>query len=124
MTASVLADAVLALHLLFILYVVFGAALLWRWPRLVWLHLPAALWGVFVELSGAVCPLTPLENGLRQTAGEQDYAGSFVAHYLLPLINPDTLTRELQWLLGAGVVLVNGLLYARWLSRHRRQGRR
>lgn len=124
MTASVLADAVLALHLLFILYVVFGAALLWRWPRLVWLHLPAALWGVFVELSGAVCPLTSLENGLRQTAGEQGYAGSFVAHYLLPLIYPDTLTRELQWLLGAGVVLVNGLLYALWLSRHRRQGRR
>ena len=76
MTASVLADAVVALHLLFILYVVFGAALLWRWPRLVWLHLPAALWGVFVELSGAVCPLTPLENGLRQTAGEQGYAAA------------------------------------------------
>ncbi len=124
MSASVLADMVLALHLLFILYVVFGAALLWRWPRGVWLHVPAALWGVFVELSGAVCPLTPLENRLRQTAGAQGYAGSFVEHYLLPLIYPDALTREMQWLLGAGLVLVNGLLYALWLSRHRRQGRR
>lgn len=121
MTASLLGDAVLALHLLFIVYVVFGAALLWRWPRSVWLHLPAALWGAGAELFGVVCPLTPLENRLRQAAGAQGYAGSFVAHYLLPLIYPDALTHELQWLLGAGVVLVNGLLYSLWLSRRRRR---
>lgn len=119
MSAAVLADMVLALHLLFIVFVVFGAALLWRWPRLAWLHLPAALWGAFVECSGAVCPLTPLENRLRETAGAQGFAGGFVEHYLLPLIYPDALTRELQLLLGAGVVLVNVLLYALWLSRHR-----
>ena len=112
---------VLALHLLLIVYVVFGAALLWRWPRSVWLHLPAALWGVFVELSGTVCALTPLESRLRQTAGEQGYAGSFVAHYLLPLIYPDALTRESQVLLGAGLVLANGLLNALWLARRRRR---
>ena len=121
MSASVLADTVLALHLLFIVYGVFGAALLWRWPRGVWLHLPAALWGVFVEFSGAVCPLTPLENWLREKAGAQGYAGSFLGHYLLPLIYPYALTREVQVLLGAGVVLVNVLLYALWLSRHRRR---
>ena len=124
MSASILADMVLALHLLFIVYVVVGAVLLWRWPRSVWLHLPAVLWGVFVEFSGADCPLTPLENRLRQAAGEQGYGGSFVAHYLLPLIYPDALTRDLQWLLGAGLVLVNGLLYALWLSRRWRPGRR
>lgn len=119
MNAAVLADLVLALHLLFIVFVVFGAALLWRWPRLVWLHLPVALWGAFVEFSGAVCPLTPLENHLREAAGAQGFAGGFVEHYLLPLIYPGALTHELQLLLGVGVVLVNGLLYALWLSRRR-----
>ncbi len=108
---------VLALHL----YVVFGAALLWRWPCSVWLHLPAALLGMFVELSGTVCPRTPLESRLQQTAGEQGYAGSFVAYYLLPLIYPDALTRELQVLLGAGLVLANGLLNALWLARRWRR---
>ena len=73
------------------------------------------------ELSGTVCPRTPLESRLRQTAGEQGYAGSFVAHYLLPLIYPDALTRESQVLLGAGLVLANGLLYALWLARRRRR---
>ena len=114
-------DTVLALHLLFIVYGVFGAALPWRWPQRVWLHLPAALWAVFVEFSGAVCPLTPLENWLREKAGAQGYAGSFVGLYLLPLIYPCALTREVQVQLGAGVVLVNVLLYALWLSRHRRR---
>lgn len=75
---------------------------------------------MFVELSGTVCPLTPLECR-RQTAGEQGYAGSFVAHCLMPLIHPDASTRELQVLLGAGLVLANGLLYVLWLARRRRR---
>ncbi len=119
MSPAALADAVLMLHLLFIGFVVFGAALLWRWPRVVWLHLPAALWGAYVELSGALCPLTPLENRLRAAAGEAGYDGGFIAHYLLPLIYPEALTREVQLLLGAGVVLVNAALYALWLFRAR-----
>lgn len=121
MNAAALADAVLALHLLFIGFVVFGAALLWRWPRIAWLHLPAALWGAFVEFTGTLCPLTPLENRLREAAGAQGYAGGFVERYLLPLVYPGALTREVQMLLGAGVVLVNVLLYALWLSRRRRR---
>lgn len=115
MLASWLAGAVLVLHLLFIAFVVAGAALLWRWPRLAWLHVPAVLWGAYAELSGTICPLTPLENRLRALAGEAGYAQGFIEHYLLPLIYPAALTREVQLALGAAVVAVNVLLYALWL---------
>jgi Protein of Unknown function (DUF2784) len=118
--ASIAADAVLLAHGAFIAFVLLGAGLLWRWPRIVWLHLPAAAWGAYVEFSGKLCPLTPLENRLRHAAGEQGYSGGFVEHYLLPLIYPEGLTRETQWLLGAVVLLVNGLLYGLWLRRRRR----
>ena len=123
MLASILADAVVALHLLFIVFVVAGAALLPRWPRLVWLHLPAAVWGAFVEFTGTICPLTPLENLLRGMAGEHGYRGGFVEHYLIPLIYPQALTRETQVVLGVAVVAVNVLLYARWLRSRRRRPR-
>jgi hypothetical protein len=119
MLASWLADAVLVLHLLFIAFVVAGAALLWRWPRLAWLHLPAALWGAYAELSGTICPLTPLENRLRALAGEAGYAQGFVEHYLLALIYPAALTREVQLALGGAVLLLNLLLYALWLRSRR-----
>jgi hypothetical protein len=119
MLASWLADAVLVLHLLFIAFVVAGAALLWRWPRLAWLHLPAALWGAYAELSGTICPLTPLENRLRALAGEAGYAQGFVEHYLLALIYPAALTREAQLALGGAVLLLNLLLYALWLRSRR-----
>ena len=114
MLASIAADVVVVLHLVFIFFVAFGAALLWRWPALVWLHVPAMLWGVYAEWSGTVCPLTPLENRLRALAGEGGYGGGFVDHYLLPLIYPAALTREVQWAIGGAVVLVNAVLYVLW----------
>ena len=117
------AEAVVLLHLLFIGFVVFGAALLPRWPRLVWLHVPALLWGVYVELSGSLCPLTPLENHLRELAGARGYGGGFIEHYLLPLLYPVGLTRELQWVLAVGVVVVNLGLYGWWVARPRRPDR-
>lgn len=124
MSAALAAGAVLIFHGLFIAFVVFGAALLWRWPRLVWLQLPAVAWAVYVEFSGAICPLTPLENSLRAAAGQQGYAGGFVEHYLLPLIYPAGLTRETQGLLGVGVVLLNIGLYGLWAWGRVRRGRR
>lgn len=106
------ADAVLLLHLLFIVFVLLGGLLVWRWPRLAWLHLPAAGWAVVVEWLLLQCPLTPLENALRQAAGQAGYDGGFIAHYLLPLIYPAGLTAAQQIWLGAVVLLLNALVYA------------
>ncbi|VXB81739.1 DUF2784 domain-containing protein [Massilia sp. 9I] len=108
-----LADAVLLLHLGFILFVVFGALAVARWPRLLPLHLAAAAWGVGIELLGAICPLTYVENHLRLLAGGAGYSGGFIDHYLLPLIYPGAMSRGLQYALAAGVVLINAGLYAR-----------
>jgi hypothetical protein len=108
------ADVVLAGHLVFIAFVMLGALVVLRWRWLAWLHVPALAWAVFVEASGSVCPLTPLENLLRMRAGDAGYAGGFVEHYLLALVYPEGLTRQLQWLLAAVVLVVNALLYG-WL---------
>jgi hypothetical protein len=113
------AAAVVGLHLAIVAFVVCGAALLWRWPRLAWLHLPAVAWGTWVEWSGAICPLTPLENRLRALAGEGTYAGGFVEHTLLPVLYPAGLTRDTQLALGALVVVLNVALYGSWLMRPR-----
>ena len=116
------ADAVLAAHLAFVLFVVFGGLLVLRMPRLAWLHLPAVAWAAFVELSGSICPLTPLEVTLRRGAGEAGYGGDFVEHYLVALIYPAGLTRELQMAIGAAVVLINLFVY--FLLWRRRANRR
>ncbi len=116
-----LADALVVLHLLFVVFVMTGGFLLRRWPKLIWLHLPAVLWGAYIEFSGGICPLTPLENQLRAHAGETGYHGGFVEHYLLPVLYPDNLTAPIQWLLGGCVVVVNlvayGLAYRDWARR-------
>lgn len=123
MSYAWLADGVLLLHLAFILFVVLGGLLLPRWPRLLWLHLPAASWGALIEFRGWICPLTPLENHLRHLAGEAGYTGDFIAHYLLPVIYPHGLTREIQLLLGLAVVLINAAAYAWWYRRRQRPDR-
>ena len=110
--ATILADALVLLHLLFVVFVMTGGFLLVRWPRLLWLHLPAAAWGAFIEFSGGICPLTPLENSLRVLGGGSAYSGDFVERYLLPLLYPAQLTPALQQVLGALVVGVNLLAYA------------
>lgn len=115
------ADTVLVLHLLFILFAVFGGlAVFWRrW--LLWLHLPAMAWAALVIFNGWLCPLTPLEIELRQMAGDAGYQGSFIAHYLLPLIYPPGLTRGVQVLLGTGVTTFNLLVYGLLVYRARRR---
>lgn len=118
--ASRLADAVLLLHLLFILFVVFGGWLVLRRPRLAWLHLPAVVWGAWIELTGGVCPLTPLEVTLRQRAGEAGFSGGFIEHYVTAVVYPGGLNRSTQVALGALVLAINGLLYARLAARKRR----
>ena len=120
MIHRVAADAVLLLHLGFILFVLLGGLLALRWRRAPLLHLPAVAWGVYIELSGGLCPLTPLENRLRIAAGEAGYTGGFIEHYLLTLIYPAGLTPQIQYVLAAVVVGVNGLAYA-WVWRRRRR---
>ena len=117
------ADVIVLLHLAYIAFAVLGGFLVLRWWRLAWLHLPAAVWAAYVELYLRYCPLTPLENRLRALAGGRGYAGGFVEHYLLPLIYPAGLTREAQFVLGAGVVVVNVALYARWIRSRQESGR-
>ncbi|MFW6093068.1 MAG: DUF2784 domain-containing protein [Pseudomonadota bacterium] len=119
------ADAVLVLHLLFVVAVPFGglAWLWWRWAPLI--HLPVAGWGAYVEIAGRPCPLTTLENHLLAQAGDAGYGDSFIGHYLLAALYPEGLTREAQWALAGLVVVVNLIIYARIRQRrHRAAGDR
>lgn len=124
MPYPLLADATVAIHVGFVVFVVLGGLLALRWPRLIWVHLPAAAWGVWIEVSGAICPLTPLENWLRQRGGEETYGVTFVERYLLPILYPTSLTREIQWVLAGTVVVINLAVYAFVLKRRTRRRRR
>jgi Protein of Unknown function (DUF2784) len=121
MSNRILADALLVLHGLFILFVLAGGALVWRWPRLAWLHLPAVAWAAWVAWAGWICPLTPLENTLRRAAGQSGYEGGFIDHYLMGLIYPDGLTRGVQIGLGIVVALLNLTVYALLIRAWRRK---
>jgi hypothetical protein len=124
MIYHVLAGLVVVFHLGFVLFVCVGGLLALRWPRILWVHLPAALWGVWVELSSTVCPLTPLENHLRRLGGEAGYSGGFIAHYILPVLYPAGLSRPVQIVLGIFVGLLNVTIYLYVLVwRRRRSGR-
>jgi hypothetical protein len=112
-----LADSVLVLHFLFIAFVLGGGLLVVRRPRLAWLHLPAAGWGVVVEIMGWVCPLTPLENKFRTLAGANAYSGDFIQRYCLPVMYPSGLTPHIQMLLAGVVLLLNGVIYALLIRR-------
>jgi len=100
-----------AVHLAFILFVVFGALLVARYPRVAWLHGPSVLWGGVAAMRGWVCPLTPLENRLRERAGAEGYDMGFIEHYLMPLIYPSGLTANLQMAMGVGVLVINLVVY-------------
>jgi hypothetical protein len=122
MMYAILADATLVLHLVFILFVIFGGLLTlrtWRWALL---HLPAFLWGATIEFTGGICPLTPLENWFRAKGGLEAYHSDFIQHYLLPIIYPQALTRRIQVALGIGVLVINILVYL-WVYRRRRNRR-
>jgi hypothetical protein len=115
------ADAIVALHFTFVLFVVLGASLVLRWPRAAWIHAPAVIWGVLVEFTGWICPLTPLENRLRRSTGETGYQGDFIAHYVLPVLYPNGLTRRDQLVLGGAALAINIAIYAFVFVRLRRR---
>ncbi len=116
------ADAVLLLHLAYIVFAVLGGLLAVRWRWLPLLHLPAVAWAFYVEFTGSLCPLTSMENSFRLSAGQSGYAGGFVEHYLLPLIYPAGLTRDIQLAMALMVLGVNLAVYA-WLVFHPRSAR-
>ncbi len=118
-----LADLLVVAHGAFVLFVIFGALAVARWPRLAWLHLPAVAWAVLLEANAWICPLTPWEQALRRAAGEAGYPGGFVDHYLLPLLYPEGLEPSGQVVLAGAVLAVNLLLYA-WMLHRRRRLRR
>lgn len=123
MAFRVAADAVVLVHAAFVVFALLGGLLVLRWPRLAWAHVPAAAWGVLIEFVGWICPLTPLENYLRDRAGLATYRGEFVEHYVLPMLYPAELTRTRQVWLGLLALAVNAFVYwhlVRTASRRRR----
>jgi hypothetical protein len=120
-----MANLIVLVHFAFVVFVVLGGLLALRWPRAAWLHVPAVIWGALVEFTGWICPLTPLENRLRAAAGETSYEGDFIAHYILPALYPNGLTRSDQLMLGGLALGLNVAIYAVVIVRHRKgQGTR
>jgi hypothetical protein len=124
MLVRLAADLIVALHLLFVVFVIAGGFLVWRWRKLAWAHVPAAIWGALIEFEGWICPLTPLENALRQRAGSAGYAGGFVEHYIIPVVYPAGLTPTVQIVLGVSVIAVNVIAYGVVIARWRLAGSR
>lgn len=116
---SLLADALVVVHFGFTLFVIFGGFLAWRWRWVSYVHAPALAWGLWVEVSSSICPLTPLENYLRQRGGASGYAGGFLAHYLAGVLYPAGLTAHIQWVLAGILIILNAIAYHGLLRRYR-----
>jgi hypothetical protein len=114
-----MADLVVVVHFAFVLFVLLGGLLVLRWRRLAYLHVPAAVWGAWIEFTGGICPLTPLENSLRSAGGGAAYEGGFVNHYILPVLYPSALTQNIQFFLGCLVLGLNLGIYGYLLYRER-----
>lgn len=118
---SIAADAVMLFHFCFIAFALAGSLLVLRWFRVIWLHLPALAWGAWIEASGRICPLTPLENHFRELAGQTTYGEGFITHYLGPIIYPAGLTRSTQFMLLGILVAVNAIGYGLVIRQRHRQ---
>ena len=118
MLYAAVANLLLILHFLFVLFVILGGLLLFCRPWIAFIHLPAAAWGVMIEINNWICPLTPVEQRMMHAAGQEGYSGGLIDHYLMPLIYPEGLTPEFQWVLGAIVLLVNAAIYGSWLFKN------
>ena len=120
MRYALTADAVMLLHFLFIGFALFGSLLLIKWPKLIWLHLPAFAWGIYIEVSGNICPLTHIENKYRALAGESTYGEGFITHYLQPIIYPEGFTRGWAYFALGVLLVVNAIGYGLFLRRRHR----
>lgn len=122
MIYRILADVVVGIHFAFVLFVIFGAVWVFRWIRCAWFHVPTVIWATWIEFTGGVCPLTPLENWLREKGDQVGYHHGFIEHYLVPLLYPTSLTQQLQWILGGLVFSLNLALYL-WIIHRRRKSK-
>jgi len=120
MLTRVAADFIVIIHFGFIVFIVLGGLLVFRWPKLMRLHLPAVAWGVVIEFAGFICPLTPLENRLRIAAGESGYSSGFIDQYLIPVVYPDGLNRPTQIALGVLVISINLVIYGVVVAKRKR----
>ncbi len=111
---GLVAGLLVAGHLACAIFAAAGGLLVLRWRHLAWLHLPAVAWAVYIEVTSGICPLTPLENQLRQRAGLDQYSGDFIARYVFPALYPEGLTEEAQFAIGFLVLAVNLAIYG-WL---------
>ncbi len=123
MLYKIAADIVVIIHFAFIVFVVTGGLWVFFWEKAVLLHLPAVMWGVFIEFTGGICPLTPLENHLRMAGGAQGFSGGFIEKYITSLIYPDGLTQTIQVALGSAVIIINCLIYGFFLYKKRKARR-
>jgi hypothetical protein len=117
MVYRLLSDFIVIAHFLYILFVITGALIALRWKKIIWLHIPAVIWGATVEYTGWICPLTPWETRFRMLAGEEVYHGDFIGNYILPVIYPEEVTRNIQIVLGTIVIIVNIMLYGIIINR-------
>jgi hypothetical protein len=115
-----IADLIVLVHFAFVMFVVLGGLLVLWWPRMIWLHVPAVVWGVLIEFTGWICPLTPLENQLRRRHGQEPFEADFIAHYVLPALYPDGLTRSDQLFLGGLALAINAAIYTLIVRTRRR----
>src|SRR5215831_17406047 len=119
---QLLADLIVLVHVAFVVFAVLGGFLALRWHRFVWIHLAAVIWAAIVELFGWMCPLTPVENWLRRRVGQAGYSSDFIAHYILPMLYPERLTREVQIALAIFVRQINLSIYSRIFRRKKTVG--
>lgn len=124
MSPRLLADLAVVLHGFYVLFVVFGALFVYRYPRLGWLHLPAVAWASWISTTAGVCPLTYFEHRMRVAAGNLVPEGTFVQRFLEPIIYPATLTPSIQILLGIGLAAINFVMYVLIWRRYHRQTER
>ena len=112
MVYHILADLVLIIHTIFIIFVIIGGILVLKWRLVVWFHIPSAIWGILIEFKGWICPLTYLENYLRKTGDTEKYTGDFIQYYLTPVVYPPILSIDIQYLLGIIVFIFNIIIYS------------
>ena len=105
------ADLTLIVHFTFIIFIAFGALLFFVSKKIIYVHIPALIWGIYMELTHSVCPLTYLENWFLEKANLSAYSESFIQHYLIPIVYPKNLTEDLQIYLAIVLMVANAIIY-------------